>query len=352
MKTLIPLLTLAIVCCCFSFTRAQDPQFSQFYNAPLYMNPGFTGVTPQQRLIVNHRLQWPNLPQTFATYAFSYEMFIPELQSGFGLMATTDKMGTGGWRTTNFGLLYSYKVRVNKNWVFSPGIYFGYGWQGIDQSKLTLGDELANNQNGTNDGTVFRVENEQYFDFASGALLYNRALWFGVSAYHINTPNISLIGAESRLPIRYNVHGGMRIPLYNGPRTISKVSYLTPSFVYRRQGNTFSQLDLGIQYHIDPIGIGVWYRGVPIPRGFQLLDSKESKIQQDAIVFILSLQFSGFQVGYSYDFTISDLETRVGGAHEISMIYEFVAKPFRRGVKRKNKLIPCPTFNRKEGFWN
>ncbi|MEM6524960.1 MAG: type IX secretion system membrane protein PorP/SprF [Bacteroidota bacterium] len=345
---------LVFLCLCTAFTSlsAQDPQFSQFYNAPLYLNPGFTGITPQQRLVVNHRLQWPNLPQTFATYAVSYEMFVGELNSGFGLMATTDQMGSGGWRTTNIGFLYSYKVRLNQDWVFSPGIYFGYGWQGIDQSKLLLGDELANNQNGSNDGTVFRIDNEQYFDFGSGAILYNRNVWIGLSAYHINTPNTSLIGGESRLPIRYNLHGGMRIPLYSGPRTISRVSYLTPSFVYRRQGDTFSQFDVGLQYHIDPIGIGVWYRGVPIPRPFQLLDTEEDRVKQDALIFILSLQFNGFQVGYSYDFTISDLETRVGGAHEISLIYEFSVKPFRRGVKRRNKLIPCPTFNRKEGFWN
>jgi hypothetical protein len=40
---------------------AQDPQFSQYYQAPLYMNPGFTGITPQQRVAINHRIQWPNL---------------------------------------------------------------------------------------------------------------------------------------------------------------------------------------------------------------------------------------------------------------------------------------------------
>ncbi|HNP18579.1 MAG TPA: type IX secretion system membrane protein PorP/SprF [Fulvivirga sp.] len=331
---------------------AQDPQFSQFYNAPLYLNPGFTGITPQQRLIANHRLQWPNLPQVFSTYAISYEMFIGELKSGFGLMATTDKMGTGGWRTTTAGLLYSYKIRVSKDWVFSPGLYFGYGQQGIDQSKLTLGDELASDQSGSNDPGVSRIDNAQYLDIGSGIVMYNKALWLGISAYHMNQPNISLIGNESRLPMKINVHGGMKIPLYNGPRTISRVSYLTPGFVYRRQGNVFSQLDLGVQYHIDPVSIGVWYRGVPLKRSFQYLGVEDKKVQQDAIVFSLALQFNTFQIGYSYDFTLSDLSTAAGGAHEVSIIYEFTTKPFRKGVKRKNKLIPCPTFNSKEGFWN
>lgn len=331
--------------------QAQDPQFSQFYNAPLYLNPGFTGITPQQRLIANHRLQWPNLPQVFSTYAVSYEMFVGELKSGFGLMASTDKMGTGGWRTTNAGLLYSYKIRVSKDWVFSPGIYFGYGQQGIDQSKLLLGDELASDQAGSNDSQILRIDNAQYFDVGSGIVMYNRALWFGISAYHMNNPNISLIGNESRLPMKLNVHGGMKLPLYNGPRTISRVSYLTPGFVYRRQG-TFSQFDFGVNYHIDPVSIGVWYRGVPLQRSFQYLGIEDKQVQNDALVFSLALLFNAFQVGYSYDFTISELSTAAGGAHEISLIYEFVAKPFRRGVKRKNKLIPCPTFNSKEGFWN
>ena len=132
--------------------------------------------------------------------------------------------------------------------------------------------------------------------------------------------------------MKLNVHGGMRIPLYNGPRTVSKVSYLTPGFVYRRQGPTFNQLDLGVNYHIDPISIGVWYRGVPLERTFQFLGEEDSQIQQDAIVFSLALLFNTFQVGYSYDFTISELSTDAGGAHEVSIIYEFAMKPFRRGV--------------------
>src|SRR5688500_6296486 len=106
---------------------AQDPQFSQYYQAPLYLNPGFTGITPQQRVTFNHRIQWPNLPQAFATYAASYDIFVDELRSGFGFLLTTDKMGSAGWRTTTFGFLYSYKIRLTENIVFSPGLYFGYG---------------------------------------------------------------------------------------------------------------------------------------------------------------------------------------------------------------------------------
>src|SRR6185312_8345385 len=113
---------------------AQDPQFSQYYQAPLYLNPGFTGITPQQRVVLNHRIQWPNLPQAFVTTAVSYDIFVDELKSGFGIMATNDKMGSAGWRTTTAALLYSYKVRINDKIVFSPGLQFGYGINGLDRT--------------------------------------------------------------------------------------------------------------------------------------------------------------------------------------------------------------------------
>lgn len=49
-----------------------------------------------------------------ATYAASYDIWVDELRSGFGILATTDKMGSAGWRTTTVNLNYSYKVRLVK----------------------------------------------------------------------------------------------------------------------------------------------------------------------------------------------------------------------------------------------
>ena len=112
------------------------------------------------------------------------------------------------------------------------------------------------------------------------------------------------------------------------------------------QGNTFSQLDFGVNYHVDPVSVGVWYRGKPWQT------TVVNTVAQDALILQLGLLFQKFTVGYSYDFTISDMQTASGGAHEISLVLEFAAKPMRQGVKKKYRLIPCPTFNSKEGFWD
>ena len=36
---------------------AQDMQFSQFYAAPMYINPGYTGSTIEHRMVMNYRHQ-------------------------------------------------------------------------------------------------------------------------------------------------------------------------------------------------------------------------------------------------------------------------------------------------------
>ena len=321
----------------------QDPQFSQYYQSPLYLNPGFTGITPQQRATFNHRIQWPNLPQAFSTFAASYDIWVDELKSGFGILATTDKMGSAGWRTTTASLLYSYKVRINDKIVFSPGLSFGYGINGLDRTKLRLGDGLE--FNGVSlDPDLNKLGNQQYFDFSSGFLLYTKSLWIGGAFSHMNQPNLSILNNVTRLPMKVTVHGGARISLLGGLRTSSRVSYLTPSFIYQSQGG-ITQLNMGVNYHIDPVYVGIWYRGKPFEK------NPLGSINQDALILQLGMYLDKMTIGYSYDFNIGPLSTSSGGAHELSIMYEFSAKPIHRGVKKRNRLIPCPTSGRKEGFW-
>jgi type IX secretion system PorP/SprF family membrane protein len=324
----------------------QDPQFSQYYQAPLYLNPGFTGITQQQRAVVNHRVQWPNLPQAFSTYAASYDLFVPELRSGFGFLFTNDVMGSAGWRTTTAGILYSYKVKLSQHLVFSPGLYFGYGTNGLDRSKLRMGDGLE--YDGVSlDPDINRIGRQRYFDFGSGFLIYSKNFWVGSSFAHMNEPALSLLSSEGQLPMKVAIHGGARLNLNGGGlRPPSRLSYLTPSFIYRKQGKIFSQLDVGVNYHVDPVSVGIWYRGKPFE------STVINSVAQDALILQMGMYFKVFTIGYSYDFTVSEMQTASGGSHEVSLVVEFVSKPSRRQEKKKYKLIPCPTFNSKPGFWN
>ncbi|MFO7843228.1 MAG: type IX secretion system membrane protein PorP/SprF, partial [Bacteroidales bacterium] len=103
-----------------------------------------------------------------------------------------------------------------------------------------------------------------------------------------------------------------------------------PSFLFKMQ-DQYSQLDLGLYWYQMPLVIGVWYRGIPV---FKDLTSN------DALAFLVGFKVDQFQIGYSYDLTISQLSGFTGGSHEISVVFQF-----NQGVtdREKRKMIPCPT---------
>jgi len=323
-----------------SSLSAQDPHFSQYYAAPLYLNPAFAGTGNNHRLIANYRNQWPNIANGYVTYSFSYDYNLTDLKSGVGLLFTADKAGSANLTSTNIDFIYSYKVQLSNKWIITPGLSFGYGSRDIDFNKLVFGDQLDFTNDGTAPTTDTQVANNlgsaHYFDFGAGMLLYNKTFWAGFSVKHLNEPNKSLLGDNSKIPMKTSIHGGVKIPLYNGVFKRDRISTISPSFVYQRQGN-FDQLDVGLHFMYSPIMIGLWYRGIPVQQ------EARDNISQDALVLIFGMQFDNLELGYSYDFTISNLGTASGGAHEVSVKYSLDIA-FRSKVKHKDKFIPCPTF--------
>lgn len=336
MKRFLPILLFGILFSIKAF--AQDPQFSQFYAAPLYLNPAFTGTTPEHRFVMNYRNQWMSLPQAFVTSAFSYDLNMKNINSGFGILLSTDKAGSAGLTSTTAHALYSYKIYIAEKWVIKPAISFGYGMRSLDYTKLVFGDQLAfgSSDAPTVDPSSTRYGNVQYFDFGSGLLAYNQKFWFGISSYHMNEPNQSMLGEESVVLRKNSVHAGIRFPLYKGPQKRENISSIAPSFIYKQQGN-FDQLDLGIQYNYNPVMVGFWYRGIPIQQ------NTRDNLSQDAVVFLFALKFDHWDIGYSYDMTVSELGPSTGGSHEISLMYQINILKAKK-IKRKERYIPCPTF--------
>ena len=75
---------------------AQDPQFSQFYAAPLYLNPAFAGSTQQGRVGMNYRNQWPAIDANFTTISAYADFYIEDKNSGIGALLTRDNVGIEG----------------------------------------------------------------------------------------------------------------------------------------------------------------------------------------------------------------------------------------------------------------
>ncbi|MBL0101667.1 MAG: PorP/SprF family type IX secretion system membrane protein [Saprospiraceae bacterium] len=97
---------------CMSPLIAQDPVYSQFYNAHLQLNAAMAGNTRGPLIQMNYRNQWPGLGNIYTTYSVSYDQYISKLKSGLGFILLTDNAGDGVLRSTGLTGFYSYRVRV------------------------------------------------------------------------------------------------------------------------------------------------------------------------------------------------------------------------------------------------
>ena len=322
-----------------AFVQAQDPEFSQYYAAPLYLNPAFAGTSVDHRFIANYRNQWPNISQAFETYAFSYDYNLDQYNSGLGFMIMTDKAGSANLKSTQVNFQYAYKVKLSDRFILSSGLNFAVGSRSIDFNKLVFYQQLDFAQNSDNlppPPSNLNVEGQTYFDFGAGLLMYSRKVWLGFSTSHLNRPNRSLLDDEAEIPVKTSVHGGVRIPLYNGVFKRDRTASIAPSFVYKQQGN-FDQLDLGTYFFYEPVVVGLWYRGIPIQQ------NAKDNVSQDAVVVVLGFQLQNVELSYSYDVTVSELGPISGGAHEVGLKFKIeLATQVKK--RKKERFIPCPTF--------
>jgi type IX secretion system PorP/SprF family membrane protein len=312
----------------------QDIHLTQFYSNPVYLNPAFTGAGICSRLAGTYRNQWPAISNGYVSYIFAADHFISKSNSGIGIIFSNDVAGSGSLRTTSAMASYAYEARLSRKLVFRAGLQAGAGFKSINMNKLLFGDQIARG------GNVTTIENApqtaKYFDSNAGVLLYSKDFWIGVSAFHLNRPNEALLATtNSTLPVKMSVHGGVKILINKAHKgDESGKAYITPAFHYRHQ-EKFDQLDLGFYFTKSVINIGLWYRGIPMLKAY-----KAGYSNNDALSFLIGFTTDKFNIGYSYDYTISRLSGNTAGAHEVCLSYQFCAPK-----KKKYRLIvPCPRF--------
>lgn len=336
------LMTVLLVC---GDIKAQDPQFSQFYAAQLYLNPAFAGSTQISRASLNYRNQWPAIDASYVTYMASFDHFFIDANSGVGLLVISDRETLAGLRNQGITAQYAYQLPVSNRWTLRAGFQAGYFFRDLDFSKLTFGDQFDDSgQISDVTGETFNTDwKVNYADISTGFLFYNSNLWVGIAVHHLTKPNLSFFnetqGAEDRLPRKFSVHAGYKINLRPdgggyviGGRSMKELN-LYPALNYRWQGE-FMQFDAGAYLSYSSLNLGVWYRGIPI-RSVNDINNNES------IVFSVGLSKGGLNIGYSFDYTLSALGIQSGGAHEVSLSYQFFMGDPRKPPKSMRE-IPCP----------
>jgi type IX secretion system PorP/SprF family membrane protein len=326
--------------------QAQDPQFSQYYAAPLYLNPAFTGSEMLPRIGANYRNQWPGLQAQFTTFSAYYDTYLDDYNSGIGFMVMNDVEGGAKLRSTTISGLYSYELRVGENAYFRPGVQASYIRRDIGffenlifANQINPADPLGPTLPSTD--LPGSGEPVNLLSLSFGGLFFTDKFWFGLSAHHVNEPNQSFLDGVSPLPAKFSFHTGYRISLGSGGYRSDfthqrKQRYLLPTLNYKRQG-PFEQLDIGAYLHMEPLNLGIWYRGLPYK-------PVENQSNRDAIVMMIGFNLpTGMSMGYSFDYTVSQLGIQSGGAHEVSISFLLADKNQAR-TRKRDTLLPCPKF--------
>jgi|688.fasta_scaffold03259_9 type IX secretion system PorP/SprF family membrane protein len=315
--------------------NAQDQQFTQFYAAPTAVNPAFAGASVQSRVSAQYRNQWAAIPGGFSAVNLTYDQFLPNINSGMGLLVNYDQAGTGALRTTGIAFQYAYEARIKRNLYFRPALQFGYVSKAIDFDKLTFYDQMIRDgqQPSLEQGTVRPVN---YFDMGAGFLVYGPKFWMGFSGFHNNTPDQSFYSNnEEPLARKISAHGGVRIRIKGNSLTrLDHYMVLAANYLSQLQ---FDQLDFGFYYEFSPIILGLWYRGLPMK------SNNYGYMNHDAIAVLLGFQASRYKFGYSYDITVSRLGIgSSAGSHEVSIAYQWSNKHNQRS--KKIRIMPCAKF--------
>lgn len=339
----LPLLgcTLALIFGCLSDARAQDAQLTQFYAAAPHLNPAFAGGALENRVAFHYRNQWPGLPGRFVSYGASYDVFIPKIRSGIGVIFSSDEAGTGALGSSSFAFQYSYEVPLGDKLSFRPGLQLGWGSRGLlNWQDLVFGDQI--NRGVADGGATSSLEGlanfqlvKNYFDVGAGGVVYGKRFWVGMSGRHLNTPSESLTDATTApIPVWFSAHSGVRIPFQSGPTGLSQDILIAAG--YRSQG-AFDQMDFGISFDSPFLTYGVSYRQI------LMKTAPDGAPNHDAISLLLGLTEEHFRVGYSYDITVSTLGWGISdGAHELTLTYVWNTPSHLRS--RPHRILPCAQF--------
>ena len=304
---------------------AQDPHFSQFYANPLYLNPAMAGATKCPKVNMIYRNQYPALG-AFRTIGASYDQFVDGISGGLGLLVTNDQAGDGTLGITEVSAIYSYHLTISRKVSLLAGFQAGYRQRTLDWGSLRFGDQIDNLYGFVKPTQEIQGEDQVgHVDLSTGFVLFTDNFYFGGAFHHLTQPDDPFL-VESTLPMKMTFHGGASIPLGGSRLASGPQTTLNPGILYQQQGE-FQQLNFLLSVTRGVITGGLSFR--------------HNVTNADALVVLVGFQPTDeIAIGYSYDYTVSEFTNQEGGAHEISLSYQFECRP----KKKKFKTINCPRF--------
>lgn len=341
------LIALYAVLCFITFlptkSTGQAMHFSQYYNAPLLLNPANTALTQEAdyRIGAQFRTQWAALPAPFTTTSVfgDFQAFRNKNQTnwlGVGFAFFNDNVGDGKLNLFRSEMFLAYHIEIGEFNMISFGASASHGARSVNFSKFTYPvqwDGFTFNKNDPNQENK-GLEKSSYNSFGAGlnyAYFPNDAVYIklGASTNNLNRPTESFFkGGTNTLDFRHQAN--LDILLRTSENTI-----INPSAYYTTQSGAreilfgtlllFNVTKATQQVQANQLITGLYNRW------------------GDAVVAVAGMQLNSWRIMASYDYTISSLPVNAGkgtGALEMSVRYEGLYNETSRG----RRMYHCPRF--------
>lgn len=274
----------------------QDPGYTQYMYNPLTINPGYAGSTGTLEAVLLHRSQWVGIDGAPSTQAFTLHSPLTNDKIGLGFTAVNDNLGPSNeiYLDGNF----SYTLMFSYNTKLALGIKAGARVLNVDWSKGRFydgSDPLLNSN----------INNKITPSLGAGAYLYSDNWYVGASVP-------SFIKGDYYDDIQESIQ-------------IERLHY------YLIGGYVFNFSD---NFKFKPAVLAKGVSGSPISVDFSANFLIQEKFTigagyrwDDSVSALLGFQISkDFFVGYSYDYTTTDLNKYNDGSHEIILRYQLSRK--------------------------
>lgn len=307
------LLLIIVLCTCTNMVRAQyDAQFSQYFMAMGYYNPGYAGTSEDLNLLALYRMQWmgiPGAPQTFFVAA-DMPLKLGKTNHGVGLVMSTE--GIGLFRNTHVSVQYAYKTKLFGG-TLSVGLQAGMVNQVFNGDSVHIPSSEYHQQV---DGAIpTKKVDAMGLDMNIGVYYTHKKFYVGFASTHITEPELQLEeNAYTFIGRAFNLTGGYNIQLKNP--------------LYELQPSVFLKTDM-TSFQADVTARLVYNK---------MFNGGISWRVNESVVFLLGATFGRFQAGYAYDFPTNALLQGSSGSHELMVRYQLKLNKTKTG-KNKHKSV-------------
>ena len=286
-------ITLIVVLC--NVLQAQQlPQYTQYMLNDLAINPAVAGKDEYADVRSNNRYQWVGITDAPRTYMLTLHSPLKNKHMGLGTHIYTDIVGPT--RRVGISLAYAYHIQIAKKTKLSLGVSAGIQQWGIDGHKLVLHDSGDDNL-WTNYRTVTVP------DFGAGIYAHNDNWYLGVSAPQLYQSPIKLyVDGDNKgtLVTHFLVNGAYKFKINDDFK-------IEPSFLLKYADPAPIKIDVGVRaIYKEQVWLGGGYR------------------YNDAFTALVGFMYKNYlMIGYSYDFTTTNLKKYSTGTHELMLGLRF-----------------------------